>query len=1115
MTFAVLGSIGSSLAQHRSSRRRMALSKAEPRESLDVGETEDALTDRIYGPRNNIHERFPGLTGLRLLNKVNSWYRVPPKNRHVKLFSEDGARLFEMQSDNIRDQKVVEDDYVRSVLTKGNVSGVRGQPWAVLSEGEQPPFNLISYGTLARAIYRAAQAEPDNPNVLATLEQGLENLQVYSSKTPIDVIRWLRDFHNEFHGGSGFTVLELLKLVEKIEAQWKAHATLKGLSVSNVKAREEWINSAYPGKVASNHNYCEAKATIHAMRRLGVYDEVTKMIGQLCDFNDRGLKNDELVSALHELTVIMEGKFRVSMAKPMQRIIIAESIKFMIPTAGQAGQEASDALVSPFFCRRSVDWLLNSREVAKERLKWLLTGMGESVAVKKLAQQFIQRPSGPSTRPSKRAKRAPAKQEDKEKPGPEEVEVFEPLGDEGGVSEGTMTTREKCWLDDLVACLDFALAKGPSSISALGETQCRQMLSSFALEFCFRGSIVINSTTYVSWSTLRPKLQELAASAMSAGLARLSAESGVPLVTEVNDIQAALMACLSDKPAVVAVAPSSLNVSTQRARSLAEDGEQCLVVRKLVDANALGVPLRMRSLYTTFRTQAWCKACALRETSEGRNDFKAGLVDMYSELISDVFGDEWCVVMDGIAAALEDDDYPEWASTFFEAKDAKDYLHLRLQYFLESLSELVENTSSNEVLLCRGDLVDLKAACSSGFVLDALREIDVSLMAKTRSDWASVWRIVLKANLSSATTPVQTNALKTLVDKSFFLTRRLAVLPEEGSMAMPSNVEARPANEDEAAAAADPCQGPWRNLLQTLLFRDAESVAKTSQRPSTWEKLVDDPIEKCVACLAKFPIQIHSGTEAENNFSVGYLHRLAKFVEWSLFDVAHRQMPSHVSAESLYINIMEKKTPITTSNLKGVRLPFLGTITTSRVAPCTQIGQILVSGDSFEFVLPLYVSGQGLGDILGQRVVLAWAVKTVKDPATATTIVATQDVELELPLSLKLGWPDEPTHVTVKLKTLVGRDDIDPGKWALEDSSGQHGVELTRVPFDDEMLRPAAKSHGRALEKLTDELLGFMGVVGAARQFSSGEGASSSVGAATNQPKARASKKDVAKHLTR
>ena len=83
-------------------------------------------------------------------------------------------------------------------------------------------------------------------------------------------------------------MLELLKLVEKIEAQWKAHATLKGLSVSNVKAREEWINSAYPGKVASNHNYCEAKATIHATRRLGVYDEVAKIIDQLCDFNDRG-----------------------------------------------------------------------------------------------------------------------------------------------------------------------------------------------------------------------------------------------------------------------------------------------------------------------------------------------------------------------------------------------------------------------------------------------------------------------------------------------------------------------------------------------------------------------------------------------------------------------------------------------------------------------------------------------------------------------------------------------------------------------------------------------------------------------------------------------------------
>ena len=70
---------------------------------------------------------------------------------------------------------------------------------------------MITWGTLSTAFYEAHVMAPDNENVVASLAEGLPNAAVYHSRTPADVIRFLRDYHNQFHNGSGYSVIELLQ----------------------------------------------------------------------------------------------------------------------------------------------------------------------------------------------------------------------------------------------------------------------------------------------------------------------------------------------------------------------------------------------------------------------------------------------------------------------------------------------------------------------------------------------------------------------------------------------------------------------------------------------------------------------------------------------------------------------------------------------------------------------------------------------------------------------------------------------------------------------------------------------------------------------------------------
>lgn len=128
-------------------------------------------------------------------------------NVTLHFFDGHGQPLLRRHHENGRAQASVVDKYTANVLEHGLVQGVRGNAWGV--ENDDGTIALITYGTLASAVYEAHAKAPSNQFVIQALENGITGAVIFSNRMPQDCIRFLRDYHNSFHGGSKYSLMEL------------------------------------------------------------------------------------------------------------------------------------------------------------------------------------------------------------------------------------------------------------------------------------------------------------------------------------------------------------------------------------------------------------------------------------------------------------------------------------------------------------------------------------------------------------------------------------------------------------------------------------------------------------------------------------------------------------------------------------------------------------------------------------------------------------------------------------------------------------------------------------------------------------------------------------------
>ncbi|CAL1154008.1 unnamed protein product [Cladocopium goreaui] len=185
--------------------------------------------DTLYGAKS-LAERFGKLEGRQLLDSVFERYQAPDCAHGlatVPWYLPDGKRGIVRHPLNDRKHDSVKLRYKQGILQHG-----------IMPSGPGQPYLAVTYGTLSESFYEADYANPDNPQVVSTRLAGLK-CRLFDTRTPNDVIQYLKDVNNQFHQGAAISFYELVTGVQSVDEAWRSYADRNMITSRNVSSYHE------------------------------------------------------------------------------------------------------------------------------------------------------------------------------------------------------------------------------------------------------------------------------------------------------------------------------------------------------------------------------------------------------------------------------------------------------------------------------------------------------------------------------------------------------------------------------------------------------------------------------------------------------------------------------------------------------------------------------------------------------------------------------------------------------------------------------------------------------------------------------------------------------------
>ena len=321
-------------------------------------------------------------------------------------------------------------------------------------------------------MYIAHSRQPDNEMVKRSINAGLQHATLFKPETPTDVLEWLRDWHNEFHCGTGHTFLQLFAIIPTIEAAWRSHTIKEGITArhgkNGKKASElcfEFIKDKFPqAKVTCMSLFDCSKCFIHSLGRLGLMKEFTSFMGAACQFNNPALRAEATVYNFHALMICI-SKFDGDYTTNSMQQVAMECMAFMVPLTGSALNYVS----------RKPPWALEKFDnTIIARLK---TTMEESVVMKRARAAEDKAIAAGSKN------QAPTAEGRQRKKARRKLSPASGVATEQIIQQKALAgERETMWLDDCLRVIFSAIGGEPTS-----KAQCAtfKTMVSLCLEFAF------------------------------------------------------------------------------------------------------------------------------------------------------------------------------------------------------------------------------------------------------------------------------------------------------------------------------------------------------------------------------------------------------------------------------------------------------------------------------------------------------------------------------------------------------------------------------------------------------------------------------------------------------
>ena len=379
---------------------------------------------------------------------------------------------------------------------------VRGECLALNARIAGGPLQALAAGTITGVFYDAFQEEPDNPNLLASLKDGIP-VRVLHQDTPFEIRIWLRDWHNKFHTGSGYSVLDCISdILNVILPKWTIHWDSLGLStrekidgMSFAQYYWCWIKKHYPGYFNGWHMYDDGrKFVLFLLKVMGEngWDIYKQTLSRHIDFaKATGAQSDLIVSALNEIRLLLDNSiFSQSMPRWLQQIILIELSKYAFPLV-QAVDGTADQ-------HSDIKWLFTDGPKTKKILEVCFEAMAGSTSTKvikmaaaKSHKKQAPKPKVKSTGAGSKSQQVKVKKIDLKTVGSGRIEHGNDFVESAG------DVRARVWLDDLQQAIVFALGEQDHSQplpNALQPVVSHAMRIAFA--YAFNEAVTIASTEY-------------------------------------------------------------------------------------------------------------------------------------------------------------------------------------------------------------------------------------------------------------------------------------------------------------------------------------------------------------------------------------------------------------------------------------------------------------------------------------------------------------------------------------------------------------------------------------------------------------------------------------------
>ena len=457
--------------------------------------------EALYDEGKSLKELFGDLDGAMLVEAIFTTYgdgSGSSNSINATWYSSTGDRNIVKHAENRSIAEAVCDRYRMRILESGLQIDVAGAPWMVWSAGRTFPLRAITFNHRAESFYRACEDDPGNQYVQAGLKQGLSNIRMLNAKTPRFAIRFLMNYHNSFHGGSGATFIELGEEALSIELAWKSHASDIGLTSRSDDYEKKY--GEYVKESSVNFHswkpFDSTKAWVHNMQTYGQWSNFKMWATKHVDFLDTTFDNMNAISLMHAMSVVIIGSTKHYATKLEVGILLYEAMKFCVPSRS-------------FGAERPLPWLFQRPAADKiSQMGMLGTDMATSAILKKAAktaEQGKEKNEGATEKQLvKRRRRADPASGSAPQLSPPVSSMMNPT--EGSESQGS---RMLTWIDDLLLCMREAMDKDakPEAFESINKT--RQFVCSLALEFLWEAQVAVNGKLFKAWSRLRPDLQQI------------------------------------------------------------------------------------------------------------------------------------------------------------------------------------------------------------------------------------------------------------------------------------------------------------------------------------------------------------------------------------------------------------------------------------------------------------------------------------------------------------------------------------------------------------------------------------------------------------------------------